>query len=159
MPTSKTDVKNGKSLVLSVSIKAGCYRHIQISKSVTLEELAEAILDSFDFVMDFSGHAFFMDNRVWSDYDAYFDAETDEYGEERHTCDYTLKQLHLKKGDAFKFVFDFGDDWHFQCKILREAEEDTPHEGNELAILLRSVGDSPNQFEPYEDELEEDDDE
>lgn len=157
MPVKKEEVKNGKSLVLSVSAKSGCYRHIQISKSVTLEELAEAILDSFNFIADFCGHAFFMDNRAWSYNDAYYNAETDEYGDEQHTCDYTLKQLNLKKGDAFKFVFDFGADWRFQCKVLREVAEDTPHEGDDLAILLRRVGDSPNQLERYEEWAAEED--
>jgi hypothetical protein len=60
-----------KSYIFSVSLGKGCYRHIKISGNDTLENLHIAILDAFGF-RDDHAHAFFMDNRVWSDADAYF---------------------------------------------------------------------------------------
>jgi len=136
--------KSKQSVVLSVSIKKGCYRHIKVSANDTLEELADTILWAFDFDNDHA-HAFFMDNRAWSDDDCYYMAEVAEDEDYRCTCDYKLCQIGLQKGDVFKFVFDFGDDWQFQCKVLRIIDECT----NE-AEIIRIVGEPPMQYPDYE---------
>ena len=141
MPAKKVN----KSIVLSVSIVKGCYRHIQVSLNDTLEDLADIIIWAFDFCNDHA-HAFFMDNQVWSDYDCYYMAEVDEEDEYRHTCDVKLSKLGLQKDDKFKFVFDFGDSWEFQCRVLRVIDEDT----NE-AEIIRSVGKSPEQYPDYDE--------
>ena len=90
--------KVNKSAVLSVSIGKGCYRHIQVSLNESLEELADIILWAFDFCNDHA-HAFFMDNKAWSNYDCYYMAEVDEENEYRHTCDVKLSKLGLQKDD------------------------------------------------------------
>ena len=114
----------------------------------TLEDLAEAILEAFGFINDHA-HAFFMDDRSWSEADAYWmdpgddDWEWDEEEEERFTSEYTLGVL--TPGQSFKFVFDFGENWCFQCKFLREMED---CEGIEL---LRTKGEPPKQYAPPED--------
>lgn len=139
------------SYVISVSAGTGCYRHIQISQKASLFRLHAAILEAFEFDDDHA-HAFFMDNRVWSQYDAYYSMKMD--GDERLTKGRKLENLDLKKGSQFKYVFDFGDEWRFQCKVLRELEEDT-----KTPLVIRSVGESPEQYpdwEEYEDEDEED---
>lgn len=143
-----------ESFVISVSLGTGCYRHIQISANATLYKLHQAILKAFEFEDDHE-HAFFMDNHVWSSADAYFSSKA-ESGD-RLTKKYTLEKLQLAKGQKFKYVFDFGDEWEFQCKVLRELEEDT-----KTPLVIRSVGESPEQYpewEEYEDEDEEDEDE
>ena len=140
-----------ESFVISVSLGTGCYRHIQISANATLYKLHQAILKAFEFEYDHE-HAFFMDNHVWSPADAYFSSKA-EVGD-RLTKKYTLKKLKLAKGQKFKYVFDFGDEWEFQCKVLRELEEDT-----KTPLVIRSVGESPEQYpewEEYEDEDEDD---
>ena len=86
-----------------------------------------------------------MDNKAWSDTDCYYMAEVDEDEEYRHTCDYKLHQLNLQKSDKFLFIFDFGDDWHFQCKVLRVIDEDTKE-----AEILRSVGEPPEQYPDFD---------
>lgn len=136
-----------ESFVISVSLGTGCYRHIQISSNAALYKLHQEILKAFEFEDDHE-HAFFMDNRMWSSADAYFSSKT-EPGD-RLTKKYTLKKLHLAKGQKFKYVFDFGDEWEFQCKVLRELEQDT-----NLPLVIRRVGESPEQYpqwEEYEDE-------
>ena len=138
------------SYVISVSVGTGCYRHIQISKSATLYCLHKAILESFEFVDDHA-HAFFMDNRAWSQYDAYYSMKMD--GNERLTKGKKLEKLNLKKGSQFKYVFDFGSELQVQCKVLRELEEDT-----KTPLEIRSVGESPEQY-PEWGEYEEDDEE
>lgn len=145
-------MKTEKSTVLSVSVGKGCYRHIKVSMDETLEDLADIILDAFDFDNDHA-HAFFMDNKVWSEEDCYYVASVDIYEEYRHTCDYKLYQLKLQKNDKFKFVFDFGDEWRFQCSVLRFIDEETV-----VPTIVRAVGEPPEQYS-YEGFFFDDDDE
>ena len=140
-----------KSYVISVSLGTGCYRHIRIGEQETLDRLHKVILDAFDFDDDHA-HAFFLDDRYWSDAQAYFSDYLDDA--EEYSSDVTLRQLRLEKGDKFKFLFDFGDEWRFQCKVLRELEERTDIPG-----VIRTVGEAPAQYPDWEEEYEEDDDE
>ena len=132
------------SYVISVSLGTGCYRHIQISKNATLYKLHKAIISAFDFEDDHA-HAFFMDNHYWSGYAAFFSMKM--YGDERLTKSCKLEKLNLSKGDKFKYLFDFGDEWRFQCKVLREIEEHT-----DIPCIVRSVGKSPEQYPEGENE-------
>ena len=45
------------------------------------------------------------------------------------------------KGSQFKYVCDFGEEWRFQCKVLRGLEEDT-----KVPFVLREVGEAPFQY-------------
>lgn len=139
-----------ESYVISVSLGTGCYRHIQISANASLYKLHQAILKAFEFEDDHE-HAFFMDNHVWSPADAYFSSKAEAV--DRLTKKYTLKKLQLAKGQKFKYIFDFGNEWEFQCKVLRELEEDT-----KTPLVIRSAGESPEQYPEWE-EYEEDEDE
>lgn len=136
-----------KSYVISVSLGTGCYRHIRISGNCTLQSLHETIVDSFGFFDDHA-HAFFMDNKAWSNRDSYYADMAAEQGE-RVTGKYRLNQLGLYKGKAFKYVFDFGDEWMFQCKVLRTEDKDAGE-----AVVIKSKGEAPPQ---YGEDLDEDD--
>lgn len=138
-----------KSYVVSVSLGTGCYRHIRIGEQETLDRLHEMILNTFDFDDDHA-HAFFMDDRYWSSARAYYSDYINDT--KKYSRDVTLRQLRLKKGDKFKFLFDFGDEWRFQCKVLRELEERTDIPG-----VVRTVGEAPEQYPDWEEEYEEDD--
>ena len=133
------------SYVISVSPYTGCYRHIRVSADITLDGLHEVIQDVFEFYNDHL-YAFFMDNSAWSDRDAYFCPED---GEGRLTSDYRLRDLSLFKGKKFLYLFDYGDEWRFECRVLRE--EAGSREGYEI---LRSKGALPEQ---YRDDYDEDD--
>ncbi|MGN0613923.1 MAG: DUF6930 domain-containing protein [Porcipelethomonas sp.] len=139
----KSKIEKSKiSYVISVSLGTGCYRHIQISGKKTLDYFAGCILDAFDFDFDHL-YSFFMDNKWWSQINAY----NSPYSEEPPYADQIkLSQLRLSKGQAFKFLFDYGDEWRFQCKVLRELDEDTPE-----PLIIRAVGEAPEQY-PYYDE-------
>lgn len=134
------------SYVISVSLTKGCYRHIQISSDNTLERLSDAILDAFDFDNDHA-HAFFMDNKKWSDWDCYYMDGMDS-GSERLTNEYTLEQAELYEGKQFKYVFDFGDEWVFQCKVLKIKNENT-----DRPVVIRKVGEAPKQYD-WDDDFE-----
>lgn len=131
------------SYVISVSAGTGCYRHIQISKSATLYNLHKAIISAFAFDDDHA-HAFFMDNHYWSA-NAFFSMKI--HGDERLTKNYKLEKLKLTKGDQFKYIFDFGDEWRFQCKVLRTVEETV-----DIPSVIRRVGESPEQYPQWEDD-------
>lgn len=147
--SEKEKAASRESYVISVSVMPGCYRHIQISGSSTLLELHSAIQDAFDFDDDHA-HAFFMDNKLWSGWDSYFMKGTGDEGE-ISTEDCRLYQLELRKGTQFKYLFDFGDEWVFQCKVLRVLEEETP-----FPKIVRSKGESPDQYGIWEDDEWED---
>ena len=134
------------SYVISVSAGTGCYRHIQISQTATLYKLHKAILNAFDFADDHE-HAFFMDNKYWSGYAAFFSSKI--RGDERLTKSCKLEQLDLSKGDQFKYIFDFGAEWRFQCKVLRELNEQTDIPG-----VIRRMGESQEQYPEFEEDWE-----
>ena len=138
------------SFVISVSLQKGCYRHIQIAQEATLEELSSVILQAFAFEDDHM-HAFFMDNVAWSEADCYYmdPMDDDEDDNERHTSDFMLRRV-MQAGSKFKYVFDFGDNWQFQCKVLREEPWDAASPADALldcyALVLREVGEAPAQY-------------
>lgn len=132
------------SFLISVSLEPGCYRHIQISGDDTLFALHTAILDAFGFIDDHA-HAFFMDNISWSDADSYY-AEGVEPGL-RISRRYTLNEARIHKGMNFKYIFDFGDEWTFRCKVLRVLDENT-----DKPIIIKSKGANPEQYPDWDDE-------
>ena len=101
-----------RAFIISASLGKGCYRHIKIPSDKTLFELGDSILDAFDFNNDHL-HAFFIDNESRDTY--YLEPDL----EERDSTEYTLEQAGFNKGLTFTFLFDFGDEWEFKCKVLR----------------------------------------
>ena len=135
------------SYVISVSLGTGCYRHIQISASATLFRLHQAILNAFEFEDDHM-HAFFMDNKRWSQWDCYVSAKSEPT--DRLTKRYSLQNAGVTKGKKFLYLFDFGDEWVFQCKVLREVDDKTDIPG-----VIRSVGEAPEQYPDYDEDWDE----
>ena len=85
-----------------------------------------------------------MDNKWWSQINTY----NSPYSEELPYADQIkLSQLKLSKGQAFKFLFDYGDEWRFQCKVLRVLDEDTPE-----PLIIRAVGEAPEQYPCYDED-------
>ena len=125
------------SYVISVSLGVACYRHMQISARATLADLHQAILREFRFDDDHL-YAFFIDDRAWSDRDAFY--KQPEPGE-RSAARFTLYEAGLTKGKKFLYLFDYGDEWRFECKVLRVLEEDTP-----VPRILKSKGKAPAQY-------------
>lgn len=132
-----------ESFVISVSLGTGCYRHIQISADATLYRLHKAILAAFQFDDDHL-HAFFMDNKRWSRWDMFVAHKSEP--SDRLTKKYSLQRAGLVKGKKFLYLFDFGDEWLFQCRVLRELDEKT-----DIPVVIRSVGESPEQYPPCDD--------
>jgi hypothetical protein len=108
-----------------------------------LEDLHEIIQRAFNFANDHM-YAFFMDNELWSD-DAYLSEITEPFDE--YASGYTLAEFDFVKGNKFKYVFDFGDGWIFQCKVLGTNEE-TP----EKPVIIKSKGKAPEQYPDWDGE-------
>lgn len=137
-------LKTSRSYVISVSCYKGCYRHIQISENSTLFSLHEAILEAFGFDEEDHAHVFFMDNVKWSDYDSYYIEGIDGY-EDRNTGNTYLAEAGFEKGKKFKYLFDFGDCWLFQCSVLKVVDKYT-----EEPFVIKSVGEAPEQYPDWE---------
>ncbi|MCL2154648.1 MAG: plasmid pRiA4b ORF-3 family protein [Leptospirales bacterium] len=140
-----------KSLVLSVSVEAGCYRHIQISEGATLFDLHEIILESFDFIDDHM-HTFFMNNRAWDKSEEYICPNDEaEFGDLKGFSDKAkLSKFRLKKDSKFLYIFDFGDEWRFKIKVLKLVDEVTKE-----PIVLKSVGEI-SQYGYYDEDYDDD---
>lgn len=138
--------------VISVSLGTGCYRHIKISSNALLSELHDEIIEAFEFYDDHA-HAFFMDNKMWSYEESFYSNIVEE--EENYTDEYKLYEV-LEKGKRFKYVFDFGDCWEFQCRVLKTLDEvcDVPQ-------VVRSVGEAPEQYgmDDFDEDFDDDFDE
>lgn len=130
--------KSGQSCVISVSLGQGCYRHIQISCDSLLSDLHTAIIDAFEFDDDHA-HAFFMDNKKWSRRESYYSEGMES--NRQSTSRNRLFEAGIYKGKAFKYLFDFGDEWLFQCKVLRMIQGETPY-----PMVVRSKGKAPSQY-------------
>jgi hypothetical protein len=141
-----------RSLVLSVSLGTGCYRHIQISESATLFDLSSAILDSVGFYNDHL-HSFFMDNRAWSEDAAYSCPNSELDGACGFTDQVRLSKFHLVKGDKFLYIFDYGDDWRFHIRVLRVIDKPT-----RTPLVLKSVGEISQYGRGWDDEDDDEDD-
>ena len=143
-PNKEKETGTVESYVIKVSLGRSCYRYIQIGKQKTLGALSEAILSAFEFDDDHC-HAFFMDDRYWSDLGAYYSDDMDEGC--RISYKMPLGRLGLEKGDKFKYLFDFGDEWRFQCRVMQELEEKTKY-----FRVIKAVGDPPAQYPGWDNE-------
>lgn len=147
IPMTLVQEQEEQSFVISVSLGKGCYRHIQISENATFYDLHEAILDAFGFDDDHA-HVFFMDNRWWSPFGQICSADAIDEDEDEDTLASDECVLYgLKKGQAFKYLFDFGYEWRFQCKVLRVIDKQT-----EYARVIKQVGEAPAQYPDWDDD-------
>jgi len=131
-------MKSVQSYIISVSAGTGCYRHIRIAVAATLFDLHAAILKAFDFEDDHA-HAFFMGRDLWDKKTGYY-ANLSK-NNKRHTKNCTLESMALQPGKIFKYVYDFGDEWVFLCKVLRVLDEPTA-----APAVIRRQGKAPDQY-------------
>lgn len=137
------------SYIISVSVGKGCYRHLRVSGQDTLHDFADTILWAFGFEHDHL-YSFFMDDKWWSQEAAYHSP----YAEEEPSADsIQLYRLKLEIGQSFKFLFDYGDEWQFQCKVLQVLDEATKEDE-----IVRIRGKAPKQYPDYDEDSDYDDD-
>lgn len=146
-PSAKKSGKKKKyadmSIKLSVSLDKGLYKHFLIPAGISFGELHTIILDAFGFDDDHM-HEFFLDNRPYSEKGQL----TKGFEQNDSSYNYILGD-YLSEGMKFLFLFDFGDDWCFYCKVL--GISDTPCK---TAAVVKSVGKNPVQYPDYDEDEE-----
>jgi Domain of unknown function (DUF6429)/Plasmid pRiA4b ORF-3-like protein len=149
---SKKRSSPGKSdiFVFRILLKPKIYRDLEISRNNTLYDLAAAIVQAFDFDFD---HAFgFYENLAgdYSEADVKYElfadmGESQGPGVERTRIDTAFPGV----GAAMKFLFDYGDEWHFGVEVVTETG---PQAGAKYPRVVKVVGKAPPQYEYPEDE-------
>lgn len=134
-----------------VSADRKTFRIIEIKGENTLDELANIIVESFDFDMD---HAFGFYNNID---DLYSSDEVYELFADIDGCDPTVDNAQgVKKTKIYSvfepekkmlFLFDYGDDWIFliECQSMTEPLEKTRY-----PRITKKVGKSPEQYPDYD---------
>jgi hypothetical protein len=120
-------------------------RTIQMRGDQTLEDLHEAIFEAYD---RFDPHLYeFQFGKRPMEGPRYVLPMTPELGDDNPYAglvdETTIESLGLKKGRAFGYWFDFGDDWWHQINV--EAIEPNIPPGKYPKITKR-VGKSPPQY-------------
>ena len=101
-------------------------RELLIRSDVNLIELASILLNSVyamnehDFMFRTSSNSYVLEN-----YD-------DNNGQTLYMADYKLEDL----GDHFEFIYDFGEDWEFECTVIGKQNK----KGNQFAYALSGAG-------------------
>ena len=130
------------SYVLSVALGSQCTRTLKVSADHLLEDLAEAILDAFDFDCDHLYHFQYLsplgaDRMIGHPAVDFCDAFVTET---------RLRQLEPVPGMKITFVFDYGDNWEFDIVVMHGSKEST----SDIQVIERK-GEAPEQYPEYED--------
>jgi Plasmid pRiA4b ORF-3-like protein len=139
-------------LVFRAALGPKVYRDFEIGDGATLHDLAEAIVQSFDFDLD---HAFGFYNKLKGNlfdsavrYELFADmgeGETDAKGVERTP----IAEAFPAVGAKMRFLFDYGDNWEFLIALV--ARKPRPPRVRLPRVLL-SVGAAPEQYPDAGDE-------
>ncbi|HID99899.1 MAG TPA: hypothetical protein EYP59_06380 [Thiotrichaceae bacterium] len=124
------------------------YREFALRGDQTLDHLASAILDYFDFGHDHL-YGFYNNIKSWTSSSEAYNLCIEGGNYERCTHEIIVAQVFNYPKKKMLFLFDFGDEWHFvvQLKAIKEGEKDQKY-----PVLLKSVGEAPEQYPPYDEE-------
>lgn len=133
-----------RTIDLEVSVKyTNCIRVIRMNLEDSLYDLHEMIQRAVDFD---DGHLFEFTVGRGAMKRVYTLPEVINSGREL-SVETSLGELDLREGQVFTYLFDFGDMWQFDIKVLeiREGTIESPE-------VIRSKGDAPEQYPYYEEE-------
>lgn len=122
--------------------KRNPYRVIAIRPDASLYQLAEAIIDSFDFDFD---HCFgFFAGPAWHQSNEGYELFSDVGEESRFPG---VKQIKAESvfndiGKKMIFLFDYGDEWLFDVELTSIRLD----ESKAKPYVVKSVGPSPKQY-------------
>jgi hypothetical protein len=134
-----------------VQLGRGCYRVIACAGKHTFEKLHLAIQKAFAFDNDHL-YSFFLDGRSWSRH-----AVNHPYSEEPPYADEVLiGQVGLRERQSILYLFDFGDSWEFQVTVTSIYDADSPLK---RPVILKAVGEAPEQYPDWDEEYEDDEEE
>lgn len=139
IPRTKKEFKDG-TYVFRVSLESKIWRNIKCSANHTMEEFHESIQDAFNFDNDHL-YSFYMNKNRW-DYKS--EITTPGFNEGVLSADAVLVgNLDIYMGKKFLYIFDFGDSWEFEVRVLQISEEPCELKYPEI---IESKGEAPEQY-------------
>jgi hypothetical protein len=116
----------------------GIWRLLSVDGGLSLDDLASAVLDAFQFSDQQHLYEFRFRDASGTPR-VYYHPDFDQGP---WATDIDLQEAEMREGDLIRFKFDFGDNWRFELRLIRiEPETDEPN-----SEILESVGDPPKQY-------------
>ena len=138
--------------IIRASLRPRVYRDIEIASTASLHELADSIIDAYEFSLD---HAFGFFSKLTGNiyqspvrYELF--ADTDGDTGSRSVKRTKVGDVFVRIGDKMLFLFDYGDEWRFKVEFvgLGETVPKTVY-----PRVVASVGEAPEQYpDPDEEE-------
>ena len=139
------DRKNysNQTVELEIKVRYGeCTRCLRMNLTDTLHDLHRMIQKAFEFDNDHL-YAFYVGHGMMQETYVIDDAVTN--GNELSADETELGMLELRKGQRFSYLFDFGDMWWFDIRVLRMKEGRIP-----APEITKAVGKAPEQYPMWE---------
>jgi hypothetical protein len=120
------------------------WRRIEIYSDLTLEDLTDTILDSFDFDKDHHYSYYCKDL-----FGSMVEINSPNSYDEPFTNDVLIGEIPIHIGSSMKFLYDFGDNWEFQVTLeeVREGTKKLKH-----PKVIAEHGEAPDQYPDWDDE-------
>lgn len=132
---------------LEVTVRyTSCIRVIRMNMSDSLYELHRMIQRAVAFDDDHP-FEFSIGSGMWKR--IYTLPETVDSEDELSVYEADLGNLKLRKGQKFTYLFDFGDEWWFDIRVLQIQDGSI-----EKAEVIKAVNEAPEQYPVYEEDSE-----
>jgi len=138
------------------------YRIIEASENCTFDDFHDAIFQAFDRY-DNHLYSFFITRRDSKNMRSIYDAPEITHPQnvedimgfgkrKKSTAKTRIGDVDLNENDVFHYLFDFGDDWWHRIRVqdVNETKSKKKH-----IKLIKSVGESPQQYPDYDDDYDE----
>lgn len=129
------------------STKGNPYRVISIPNDFTLDKLAEAIIESFDFELDHM-YGFYDNIKKWSESTESFTMDTEDENTTGFVTEVTVGEVFQKPKKKLLLLFDYGYEWKFVVELVKEIEADGKKKLT--TQVIESQGDAPPQYPDIE---------
>ena len=137
------------------------YRLIEISENCSFEDLHDMIFMAFDRY-DPHLYSFFLTMEDTKRMRVIYDSpeithpqnveDVMGYGRKKRSAAKTrISDAELTEKDVFHYLFDFGDDWWHRIRVQKIGHLKTIKKHMKL---IKSVGQSPDQYPDYDDEYD-----
>ncbi|MFC2036411.1 plasmid pRiA4b ORF-3 family protein [Chloroflexota bacterium] len=129
--------------VFKVSLWRGLWRRIAVPGRLTMDALATAIINAFEFTHDhlyrFSyRNSFGVETHITHPY----------LEEEPFTSEVLIGQVPLREGQSMIYLYDFGDQWEFDVTLERVDQADA---AAQAPVILDRRGEGPDQYPSWDE--------
>jgi len=150
------DNENGEILIIKVTLderyaQKHIFRLLAIQATDTLYDLAEAIVQSFDFDFDHS-FGFFDNIKNWTKSDEKYEISSGVIEDSElinNVKEVTINEVFNEIEKKMLFLYDFGDEWQFIVELIVTDSRDPDLQ---YPCIVKSVGKAPIQYKDDENE-------